>query len=71
MQPGKREVNLRLGACRPRDAAPRGMRGQIIQQRGLARSCLTAQDQHPAVTRLNHCRQPVQHLTLATSATQR
>ena len=48
MQPGERELHLRLHPGRPRYPAPRRPRGQVVEQRGLAHPGLTADHQHPA-----------------------
>jgi hypothetical protein len=43
---------------------------RVVQQDGLADSRLTAQDQHPAVTRAHLVQQSVQNRLLAISTTQ-
>jgi len=49
VQPSEREFHLGLDARRSRDATSRRALQQVFQQRGLADSCLTAQDQHLAL----------------------
>ena len=51
MQPGERQLHLRLHARRPRHPAPRRAPGQVVHQRGLAHPRLTADHQHPAPAR--------------------
>ena len=51
MQPGERQLHLRLHAGGPRDAAPAGPLGDVLQQRGLADPGLAAQYQHRALAR--------------------
>ena len=50
MQPGERELHLRLDARRSRDRGTQTRARQVVQQRGLADPGLAAQDQHPALT---------------------
>jgi hypothetical protein len=70
VQSGERELHLRLDARRPRDAAPRGAPGGVLQQRRLADPRLAAQDQHPALTGPDALHQTVQRLALAPPAEQ-
>jgi hypothetical protein len=70
VEPGERHVHFRLDTRHPRDAAAGRALRQVIQQRGLAGSRLPAQDQDPALACPHIGDQPVQHLALATAATQ-
>ena len=51
MQPGERQFHLRLDTGGARYPAPRGLPGQVLQQRRLPHPRLTAQHQDPALTR--------------------
>jgi hypothetical protein len=61
MQPGERQLHLRLHPRRPHHPAPRRPPGQVIQQRGLAYPRLTAYYQHPAAARPHRVNQLIQH----------
>jgi hypothetical protein len=70
MQDGERQFHLGLNTRRPDNPAVRRALLHVVQQDGLADACLTAQDQHPAVTRTHLVQQPVQNRLLAISTTQ-
>ena len=70
VEPGERHLHFRLDACHPRDAAADRALRQVIQQRRLARSRLAAQNQDAALAGPHVRGQPVEHLTLATTAMQ-
>jgi hypothetical protein len=59
MQPSERELHLGLDARRPRPATSGRALKQVLKQRGLAGSGLTAQDQHLTLPRLHVRHQPV------------
>ena len=61
MQPGERQLHLRLHPRRPHHPAPRRPPGQVIQQHGLAYPGLTAHHQHPAAARPHRVNQLIQH----------
>ena len=69
MQPGERELCLRLRARRPRDVMTTRAFQQVSQQRGLAGPCLATQDQRLAMTRSHVRHQPIQCLALTSPAT--
>ena len=70
MQPGERELHLRLNARDPDDATPRRPLGDVLQQRRLADPRLAAHHQHRALPRPDALQLAVQHLALVTSASQ-
>jgi hypothetical protein len=70
MQDGERQFHLGLNTRRPDNPAVRRALLHVVQQDGLADSRLTAQDQHPAVTRAHLVQQSVQYRPLAISTTQ-
>ena len=64
MQPGERELHLRLDARDPGDATLRGPLGDVLQQRRLAHPRLAAQDLHRALPRADALQLAVQCLAL-------
>ncbi len=70
MQPGERQLHLRLDTRGGRHPAARRPPGQVLQQRRLARTRLAPHHQRPALTRPHSPQQPVQHLTFAAAAQQ-
>ena len=70
MQPGERELHLRLDARRPGDAAARRVPHQVLEQRALADAGLAAQHQRPARTRAHARHQLIQRRALAAPAEQ-
>jgi hypothetical protein len=50
MQPRERELHLGLDARRSRDARPRRLLADVLEQRRLADPRLAAQDQHLTLT---------------------
>ena len=70
MQPGERELHLRLDARRPGDAAAGRVLHQIAQQRALADAGLAAQQERPARARAHGRHELVQRLALPAPAEQ-
>ena len=70
MQDGERQFHLGLNTRRPHDATVGRALLHVVQQDGLADSRLTAQDQHPALTRAYLVQQSVQYRLLAIPTTQ-
>jgi hypothetical protein len=70
MQPGERQLHLRLDPRGGRHPATRRPPGQVIQQRRLARTRLATHHQRPALTRPHSPQEPVQHLTFVAAAQQ-
>ena len=70
LQPGERELHLRLDARRPCDATAGRVVHQIGEQSALADAGLAAQQQRPARTRPHARHQLVQRRALATPAEQ-
>jgi len=60
VQPGKRQLHLRLDTCDTYHLAARRLAGQVVQQHGLADTRLAAQHENPALTRADRLDQPVQ-----------
>ncbi len=50
VQPGKRKLHLRLDPRRSSNAAVHCVSHEVVEQRGLAYSCVTAHDQHATLT---------------------
>ena len=71
MQAGEGQLHLRLDACRAHDGHRRCGRDQVLQQRGLADSGLTAQHQRPALAALDRGDEPVELHALPGSPSQR
>ncbi len=67
MQPGERELHLRLNARDPGDATLRGPLGDVLQQRRLADPRLAAQHLHRALPRPDALQLAVQCLALDAS----
>ena len=67
MQPGERELHLRLNPRDPGDATLRGPLGDVLQQRRLADPRLAAQDLHRALPRTDALQLAVQCLALDAS----
>src|SRR5580704_221834 len=70
MQPGERELHLRLNAGDPDDPTPRRPLGDVLQQRRLADSCLAAHHEHRALPCPDALQLAVQHVALVMSASQ-
>jgi hypothetical protein len=68
MQPGERELHLRLDTSGARHQAARRVIGHIIQQCRLAHTRFAAHHQCPALTRADTLDQPVEHLAFASPA---
>jgi hypothetical protein len=62
------QLHFRLHTRSPRYPAPRGPPGQVVQQRGLARTRLTTQHQCPALTGPHASNEPVKYATFAEPA---
>jgi hypothetical protein len=65
MDPGERELHLRLHARYLRHAESRGLTGGVPQQRRLSDARLASHDQDGALTPAHVCQEPVEHLPLA------
>ena len=65
MQPGERQLHLRLHAHRARHPAPVRPVDQVVQQRGLAHARVAAHHQRPALTGPDRLDQPVEHVAFA------
>ncbi len=70
MQPGERQLHLRLDARGPHHLAARRIPGQVVQQRRLAHTRLAGYHQRPALTRPDSINQAVQHLAFEAPAPQ-
>jgi len=70
MQPRERELHLRLDAGCPGDPAPSRAGDEVVQERRLPNSCLTAEDQGLADPRADICEQRVQGTALGGPAAQ-
>ena len=70
MQPGERELHLRLDARRPRDAAAGRAAHEVVEQRALADAGLAAQQQRPARTRAHARHELIQRSALTAPAEQ-
>ena len=70
MQPGERELHLRLNAGDPDDPTPRRPLGDVLQQRRLANSRLAAHHEHRALPCPDALQLAVQHVALVMSASQ-
>ncbi len=71
VQPGERELHLRLARPRPaRRGQPGARSASVLQQRRLADARLAAQHQHRALARPGALQQPVEHVALAAAAAQ-
>src|SRR5262249_22695459 len=51
VEAGERELHLRLDSDDVKDATPRGTLAEIVQQRGLADTCLSPDDEHLTLAR--------------------
>ena len=67
MQPGERQLHLRLDARGTHDLSARRIPGQVVQQRCLAHTRLAGYHQRPALTRPDSINQAVQHLAFEAS----
>jgi hypothetical protein len=65
MQSGERQFHLRLHTRRPDHPAPPGAPGQVVEQRRLAHTRITAHYQGLALTRPHTSHEPVQHATFS------
>ncbi len=70
MQPGERQLHLRLHPRRARHPATRGVPGHVLQQRRLAHARLTVHHQRPALSRTDRLDQLVEHTALSAAAQQ-
>ena len=70
VQPGERQLHLRLHARRPRDPGIRRALRQELQQRRLADPRLAPHHQHSAAARPRIGHEPIQHLALMPPAPQ-
>ena len=70
MQPREGQLHLRLHARRPRDQAPRGPPGQVVEQHRLAHPGLAAHHQRPALAGAHIGDEPVKYAALAEPARQ-
>ena len=70
VQPGERELHLRLHADGPRDAAPGSAPRDVPEQRRLADPGLAAQHQRRALAEPDALQQPVQRFALAAATLQ-
>jgi hypothetical protein len=68
MQPGERELHLRLDTRGTHHTASRRLLDQVVQQRRLAHARLAAYHQCPALTPANSFDEPVEHVALAAPA---
>ena len=71
VQAGERELHLGLDARSPPDAAARGPRQQVLQQRRLADAGLAPDQQHPAVAGANGGHDVVEHGAFRAPTTER
>jgi 2-methylisocitrate lyase-like PEP mutase family enzyme len=65
MDPGERELHLRLDSGDPRHTESRGLPGEVPEQRRLSDACLASHDQDGAITFAHLCQEAVEHLALA------
>ena len=70
LQPGERQLHLRLDAGGTHHPAVRRLPGDVVQQRRLAHARLADHHQRPALTRPDGIDQPVQHAAFAAPARQ-
>ena len=70
MQPGERELHLRLDTGGTRHTAARRLLDQVLQQRRLAHARLATHHQRPALARANSVDEPVEHVAFAAPAPQ-
>ena len=70
LEPGKGELCVRLHACGARQLTPRRPFGQVLKQRGLADSRLSAENEDSAPPRPSAVQQPVQRLLLVATPDQ-
>jgi len=70
VQPGERQLHLRLHARHARDPAPAGPGGQVLEQCGLAYARITVDNQDPALTGLDGIDEPVERSTFDAPARQ-
>jgi hypothetical protein len=68
MQPGEGQLHFRLHSHGPRDQAPRGPPGQVVEQHGLAYAGLTTQHQCPALAGPDAGHEPVKFAAFAAPA---
>jgi hypothetical protein len=65
MDPGERELHLRLHARDLRHTESRGLTSGVPEQRRLSDAGLAPHDQDGALTPARVCQEPVEHLALA------
>ena len=70
LQPGQRQLHLRLDATRPRDPASRSAVHEVVQQYGLPHTWLPANDQHRAPARPNLLDHSVERNAFGAAASQ-
>jgi hypothetical protein len=70
VQSRERQLHLRLHARRPRNAAPRRLPGDVVEQRRLAHAGFAAQDEHTTLARPHSRHQAIEQLALAAPAAQ-
>jgi hypothetical protein len=70
MQPGERQLHLRLDTRGDRHPAARRLPGQVSQQRCLAHARLATYHQSLALTHPDRRQEPVQHVTFGAMAQQ-
>jgi hypothetical protein len=70
MQPGERELHLRMDARSTHHPAALRLPGRVVQQRRLAHARLAGHHQHPALTRANGIDQPVKDIAFTAPACQ-
>ncbi len=70
MQPGERELHLRLDTRGTRHTEARRVFDQVVQQHRLAHARLAAHHQRQALTRANSFGQPVEDVALAAAVRQ-
>jgi hypothetical protein len=70
VQPGERQLHLRLDTSGPLDTAARRAPAQVVQQRRLAHTRLAMHHQRPALAGADSLHQPVKHPALGVAAGQ-
>jgi hypothetical protein len=68
MQPGERELHLRLDTCGARHTAARRLRDQVVQQGRLAHARFAAHHQRPALARANRFDEPIEYVAFPAPA---
>ena len=65
LDPGERQLHLRLHARDLRHTESRGMTSGVLEQRRLSDARLASDDEDGALTPAHVCKEPVEHLALA------